>query len=489
MYQVSQLLRQKRHPLLLTLLIAVVALFVFSFYHRWIHMDDAWFADEALMMARTGQIRSEVFTGFLQYEDKVLNAHKFHVIQGAWFIQLFGFSPWVLKAIPLPYLLLLIVLLLYYQRNFTGYHSTGVQLLTVILLIINASIFEYSYSYRPELSHACLGFFSFLLLHKGVQQNALLPVAAAGLLAGLAAFIHLNGLTFIAAGGGLLFLREEFRKTAVFAFASLAVTALYFFDIGTEQDFQLFLFQFRHDPALKENNFSFWNYFVKITYEHMRLFRASTQASLTGLLLLILLVCFSYLRRNHGFLLMYTLLLVLAVAVITRDINTKYYILYIPFFITIIAQGVAHRFAQADFRWKYVFGGALAVYLIIHTVLDLQLIGRRTDTVATHARVAATIPEGSSIVAPISFVFNQIDRFNIQAIEVYRYLREKGSIQISFWEYCQNTGRQYVILHISSIQDLNLSVEEVRAGGEQFECIAAFPDDYYVCRIKPETSL
>jgi hypothetical protein len=478
-------LRQPGKQMLLwALLVVVVVLFVGSFYHRWIHMDDAWSADEALMMARTGQIRSEIFTGFLRYEYKVLNAHKLHIMLGALYIKLFGFSPWVVKAVPLPFLVVLVLAMLHYQRRFTPYHGTVVGLFTVLVLLVHASIFEYSYSYRPEISHACLGFCSFLLLHKGLVSNRFLPVAAAGLLAGLAAFIHLNGLTFIAAGGGLLFFRGAFKKTFLFGGVAAAVTALYFFDVRTPQDFELFLFQFRNDPALRASNFSPWHYLTKITDEHMRLFRDWPQASFTGLLLLVLLLTFNSLRRTHAFLLQYTLLLVLAVAVITRDTNIKYYILYIPFFTVLVVQGIAHLYAQPRAVPRYVLAGGLAVYLAIHLVLDVRLIGRRADQVTSNARIAAFIPEGSAIVAPITFIFNQIDRYDIQTLEVYRYQLQRGAIQLPFWTYCQQAGRQYVILNRQVAQELHLSWEDVQAGGTQYDCIGVSGDGYAVCRLK-----
>ncbi len=483
MNQYSPLQRPGIKALLWTLLLAVVVLFVSSFYHRWIHMDDAWSADEALMMARTGQIRSEIFTGFLRYEYKILNAHKLHIILGALYIKLFGFSPWVVKAVPLPFLVVLVLMLVHYQRRFTPYHGASVGLLTVLLLLVNASIFEYSYSYRPEVSHACLGFCSFLLLQQGVAGNRFGPVAA-GLLAGLAAFIHLNGLTFIAAGGGLLFFRGAFKKMFLFGGIAAAVTALYFFDVRSPQDFELLQFQFRNDPALRAANFSPWHYLTKITTEHMRLFRDWPQASFTGLLLLVLLLTFNALRRTHAFLLQYTLLLVLSVAVITRDTNIKYYILYIPFFTVLIVQGIAHLYAQPRTLPKYVLSGGLAVYLAIHLVLDVRLIGRRADQVGQHARVAAVIPKGSAIVAPITFIFNQIDRYDMQTLEVYRYQQQKGTIQMPFWTFCQQAGRQYVILNRPALQDLDMSWEAVRAGGPQFDCIAVVGEEYLVCRLK-----
>jgi len=484
MHQPFEWLKQRNQALLWVLLTGFFVLFVFSFYHRWVHMDDAWFADEALMMARTGQIRSEVFTGFLHYEHKVLNAHKLHVMLGALYIHAFGFSPWVLKAVPLPFLALLGLLLLHHQRRFTPCHGTGVLLLTLLLLLAHSSVFEYSYSYRPEMAHACLGFGSFLLLQRGVQGNRYAPVAAAGVLAGLAAFIHLNGLTFIAAGGGVLFFRGAFRKMFLFGGIAAAVTALYFFDIRTPEDVQLFLFQFRNDPALKANNFSPWHYFTKIFGEHMRLFRDWPQASLTGLLLLVLLLTFPHLRRHNGFLLAYTLLLVLAVAVITRDTNIKYYILNIPFFVVIIAQGVAYQFTQPRPAPRYVLAAALTFYLAVHAVLDVRLVRRREDLVAIHERVAAVIPAGSAIIAPITFVFNQIDRYDMRTLEVYRYQREKGTLTVPFWTYCRSTGRQYAVLKGGALTELHLSREAVRAGGPHFELVAELPDDYLVCRIK-----
>ncbi len=96
------------HRLLLTAIFSIICLFIFSLDHRWVHLDEAWFADQAYQLLHDGYIRSEIFQGLLHYDVRVLDAHKLHIPHGALFIKLFGFSPYVVKAIPIPYVLLLL---------------------------------------------------------------------------------------------------------------------------------------------------------------------------------------------------------------------------------------------------------------------------------------------------------------------------------------------------------------------------------------------
>jgi hypothetical protein len=474
--------RNNRSTLLLFFIGTAGILFLVSLYHRWIYLDDAWFGEHAFQLIKTGRIRSEILQGFFRYEEKVLTTHKFCVLNGAILIKMFGYSPYVLKAVPIPYLLGLLFIFYRYSTDFKIFNDASNLLLLILLFISYSFVFEFSYNLRPEIMMAAMGFTSFYCLQKFLSVEKVIYIILAGILAGLCVFSHLNGVIFISAGGIVLLINRKLLAGIGFGIVAVLTSLLYFFDIRGLQDWELALYQFRNDAALSDQNFTPSYYIFKVLNEHTRFFHDWREVSLSIVLILVLLLCWKYLKQKAPYLLQYTLSLVLSLALVSRGSSSLYYILYIPFFMVIITIGIDHIFWQGERKWKYVVVIALAIYMIINTVLNIRLISRREDLVAVNHAIAHWIPKQARITTTNYFVFNEIDNFDVQSHEVFYYLRKKNKLgpNADFLDFCKANNRQYIILDEPNLGKLAIDVNKFKAGNRHYKYLTTVYDKYII---------
>jgi hypothetical protein len=463
------------HITLASAILAMVCLFIFSLYHRWIHLDDAWFAEQAYQLLQYGYIRSEIFQGLLNYDTQLLPAHKLHVLHGAIFIKLFGFSPYVVKAVPIPYVLFLIFLLYLYAAGNQVFTQSYSLLLLVLIFISHAFVFDYAYIYRPELMQACIGFASFYFLQKGIRLQQAKYILPAALLAGICVLFHLNGLVFIMAGGLLLLLHKQIKYLLLFGSIAGLISLLYFYDICClQENIDLFIYQFRNDPALEKSNFTVWAYFEKIFNEHMRLFRTVREGALSVCFFLSVFIFFRFLRQHHSLLLSYTFFLIFAVALITRDTNGQYYMLYLPFLALVVAISADYVFSRQRFTSIVATCVLLLCYFIINLNLIRTIIAKRSDLLSRNGHITSLIPEGARVMSSMYLVFNGLEPYNLQVTEAYTLSKKKNLIpaSVSFLDFCRQHGREYIALDERDLEKIYMSAEELEKGDRFYSFLA-----------------
>lgn len=452
-------------------LLGIILLFIISLYHRWIYLDDAWFAEQAYQLSHTGFVRSEIFQGFLNYDERLLPAHKLHLIHGAIFIKLFGFSPYVIKAVPIPYILLLVFFLYKYTSGNDMFKQSYGYLLLALLFISHAFVFEYAYIFRPELMQSCVGFASYYFLEKSIRLQHLKFAAIGGVLAGICVLFHLNGLVFIMSGGLILLVNNQIKSLFLFGTIASVTSLLYFYDICClQENIDLFVYQFQNDPALEKSNFNIWAYASKLFDEHMRLFRTIREGTLSVLFFLSVFLLFRFLKSQHSLLLSYTFFLIFSVALITRDTNGQYYLLYLPFMVLIVAISADYVFSTTTYITKLTVWVLLFTYLGINLYLIKKIINKRTDNSAVNQAISTTIPQGANLMASMNLVFIGLDRYNIQAVEAYTLNIKKELIPSStgFLEFCRLHERDYIAISETDLEKIKISAKELRKGDKVY---------------------
>lgn len=453
-----------------------------SLYHRPIYFDDAWFAEQAFQFLKFGEIRTEVFQGLLYYENKLQTAHKFHVINGSVFIALFGFSPYAVKAVSIFYTLLLLYFFYVYGRQFHVFQYSITLLFFLLFYLTQNFVLEYLYAYRPEPIIAALGFGSFYLIEKSLQNRNLSYAAIAGFLAGLCAFTHLNGVIFMGAGGLVLLFNKEFKLVLIFSFASILGLSLYFFDIGSQEELLYAYKQFRNDPALSEDNFTALHYITKLVDEHKRFFWDYAEATMTICLLVALLTNFRFLHNKHKNLLYYTLSLIVLLAVISRNPSSQYYLLYMPFvaILSVIAFEEVYLQKKAIIRWLVT--ASLIFYFSMNIYLNIQMAFEKEYLLPTHQKISTIIPHQTKIMAPLYFVFNEIDNYDMQTTEVFYLLnKKKWQNSSNFFDFCKKHKREYIIIEARDKDKLLMPWEELIKGDKNYQYLATI-DKYTILK-------
>ncbi len=432
-------------------LIFSIVLFVISIPLRKLHIDDPWIAEYSYWIAKLGYLRSDLMQGFLNYSEQMFVYHKGHYLFGALVYKIFGFTMYAFKASSLFWMLASFVLVKAYTRLKPDVFSTqSTVYLVFFMLFINNQFFEYGFALRPEMMMLFFGFSSFLALYKRVnsQSAAAYLTPLAGLLAGLGGFTHLTGLVFSFSGFSFLLIKREFKSSFIFGIFCLIGFAPYFYDITSLADWQGFLYQLKNDPVLATMSGGGFAPLTKLLHEHQRYFVYPWVVSFTLVLFFTLIFDFKKIKSEQKDLLLMTGLSALFLALLTAK-TAKYLIIITPYLTLLIAPSLLkiNNFKGAK---KYVLALSLFLFITVNFGYNLQIISRAEDKPKKNAQIAKLIPHGSYVLSSISFVFNQIDNYNIQAINAHtlwqtRYLKIAPSMD-SLLEFATKHQRSYVIL-------------------------------------------
>ncbi|MBD2715814.1 hypothetical protein KBK19_12285 [Microvirga sp. STR05] len=437
-----------------------VALLLLSTYQRIIQIDEAWIGEQAYWAARDGVVRSELFRGFLHAEVRQLVYHKLFVWQAAGLIRVAGWSVTALRLLSLAYLGLFVGLCWRYLRTLDLRPCS--RWLYMLLLLANTLVAEFSFTFRPEIMLMTLGFASWQCLQLAAHaRRGLWYVAGAGLLAGLAALTHLNGLIFVGAGGLLLLWRRQAVAVVVFAGPVLVCAGCYFLEVGLLGAWAAFGQQLQ--PAVQPEA-GVGAGLRRLLHEHKRLFHSFKESPLSVCALLASAVLYRHRSRfAAGWLpelLLYTLALLVLLAVGSQNDNSFYTILYIPFLVLLIT--AAFDRLPEDSHWlNRVARVLLGAYLLLNFGGTLYLTSRHRNMAEQHQRLVRHLApyRGAAVVAPLPFVYNGLEHFAVQGTFCYYLLAQvqaQSGAPFDFFAQAARFQRQLLLLDEESLELLHL---------------------------------
>lgn len=400
-----------------------LALLLASTYHRAIHTDDAWIGEFVYWANRDGYVHSELFRGLLHSEIYQEVYHKLFVWQSVLAVKWFGWSVYVLKSISLLYLFGVLGLSWYYLRYLPVVARQQAVSLYFALLLTSSLVVEYSFLFRPELMLMFLGLCSWLALRRALLDGAVGAAAAAGVLAGLAALTHLNGLIFIMAGGLLLLWRRRWVGAVMFGLVAAVVCAGYGIDMLRHHSWQLFMQQMFMHPAIDNGSHGIGGRILYLLNEHQRFFHSPKEIVLT--LLLLLAAYILYRQRPHTLelsnLLIYTVLLVISLDLIVQGKTSKYLLLYMPYVLLLIVVAFDQLTQLPNPRLHLLARGLLGLYVVVNLVYIVMLFPGNTAQQAENQELAQKLQPywGKRIIAPLNFIFPSINHFQIQGATYY----------------------------------------------------------------------
>lgn len=402
---------------------------IYSWFHRFIDIDDAWLGEQSFWLSREGIVRSELFFGRAGYEEQMVIYHKFWIILGAVAIKLGGWSVFVLKSLGAFSLAGLAVLIVWILRRENHSYLWG--LLAILLLMSHHVLAYYSFTFRPEIFTASLGLISFVCLRKADQSGSARYILA-GVFAGLAAFTHLNGLIFILAGVGVLWLGRKWKAGLLVGLGSLLGFAPFLWDIPGHPD--LFFQQLELVSAAKQSIiYILIDLLFRVVYEQIRYLHSPAEISFTLLLGFAVYLNWKTWRADpeKKQQLIYTGLLMAGLTFLAPDKTTKYSILLLPFFILLITE--AFFVLNTEKRTKTLlfrlYGFVMISFLLINWGFTIWKAGKNYEETASNQAVIDhfSIPPKTGLIAPVNFVFPAIEAHTIKGLTFYEWqARENG---------------------------------------------------------------
>lgn len=397
-----------KFKLLLTLSIIVpilILLTFFTYYKRFPTGDDAWFAEQTYWFLRDGIIRSEFFRGLLGWEKQLFVSHKLFLYFGSIMMWTGGSSLYVLKLTSLLFLGLLVFLFKGYiahrQLEKTSFY------IVLFLLFSNTLIIKMSFEYRPEVMMMTLGFASYLL----IQYQKKYLVALGGVLSGMALLCHLNGIIYVIAGFFILFFNGKKINALVFGVFAMLTSIFYFYDIWQANGFDVWLYQFRNDPAT-QNAFGLVDK-LKVMLSFPSIFFKSPQEMAISILLIAF--CWTYRKKLNELprnLIVYAIVLVISFWLITKRASGLYEMLFIPTMMALIIEMFSFIEDKPSFKPSKPILFAFLVYFVIGMVGIIQLIYKIHSSPYLPEKYAALrkfIPAKSKGLVPLQFFFNEYE--------------------------------------------------------------------------------
>jgi hypothetical protein len=424
---------------LICLLVALAA----TGYRRYVHFDDAWFAEQSYWLLRDGRVRSELFRGYNGWENQLYVFHKLFIYAGAGMMRLLGMSLAASKLLTSLCACLTGWLIWQYARR----GSREEQWLAVLLYFGCGTIIRYFCVNRPEIMCMTLGFASYLALDQPAEQRP--RSFLAGVLAGLAALTHLNGLIYVVAGGFWLLIRTGWRTTLWFGLAGGLTVSLYALDALLAGQVATLVGQFVHDPATQSNFRLSDKISVMLNY-HQLWFHSVYEIPLSVLALLSLLVFRRFVRWSQPIVL-YLCLLVITFWLLSKSNFDFYYILFVPWLVLLTVHYLPDYWPTLTLGKQRTGRVLLAGYVAVSIVCVAFVLVEnytRPHVESYNAQLARHMPRHHTrIIAPITFVFGQIDAYQIHGLTYYELLEKRsGPLPLSrFFAQADSSRVEYVV--------------------------------------------
>ena len=422
---------------------ALILLFVYSMWGRIPDSDDAWIGEYTYWFARDGYAHSELMRGMTHQEDLLVVHHKLFSFNGVFVIKTFGFSLYGLKAVGLFYFLVFLLLFYLYTRKWRKIFDNRDFLWALIIIFSFPWVFRFAFIYRPETMMMALGFAGFILLQKYLDDKnpAAWQLLLSGIFFGWAMAAHLNGLILVTAGGALLLWNKKYLSLFTYGIGVLVAFSVYFYDLTNVQAIELWKEQFFHSPSLDNagTNIFLLKPFYNLMNEHMRYFHDPKIIVFSIFMIFTLISSFKYLYRHHTNLTRFAILVAIITGMLAMHKARRYILLDFPYLVILITLTFKALNEKKITRFRLgrpeiirsILLFFFVVFLIVSTIYNVLLSVQKFSP-DQNRKLAEKYAGGNEnnikIVAPMTFVFNEIEHFDqIQANVCYMDLQKNDS--------------------------------------------------------------
>lgn len=411
-------------------------------------VDEAWLAEQAYFQSRDGYVHSELFRDYCHSENRIMFQHRLFILVAAGVIRVAGFHLIGLRLISLVSAAALMLLFRKYCSRYLELDSPTVLAASGILMLMPL-FFRYTVIFRPEMLCTAFGFGSFLCL--AGEDSHRLRRALAGILAGLSLVTHSNGVIFVIAGIALLLWERRFICSAVFLAGAAVVVLPYVIELS--RNIPLLREQLGGELSAGKTTFTILTPFSNLLNEHKSLFRKPETIFTSILVLTSLLVTRRQTYRRFSPLYRYSAVLLVSLGLLTSCKTVTYTVPLLPFGAAISAVALS-EFSRLHSEQRYrrakrgAFTSAALLLLLYGLYFSVHSISGGTCNIERENALAGDlIPEGETCLAPMSFVFGQIDRLRISGLYLARVLCENREMSIGYLlDYAEERCIGYIVL-------------------------------------------
>lgn len=432
---------------LYTLLALVVLIFISHLPGHPVNWDEPWFFELSFWKAKIGYAKTQMWQVMADPNTKQLVTHKL-------FIKILS----VLHALKLASIYSFKILSLLFCLASAGliYVYVNKQLSKNAALFSLICFFAISWTQllgftsRPEFMMLSFSLLAYLCTEKFILSEKKAFLFTGAFFAGLAVLTHLNALATMAALFILLFLHAKHKvHSLIFAVVGGLTSFLYFADLSNIGEFQLFLQQFTHDPALTKTDRSWYSPLLKVLNEHQRFFNHGEEAALS----LLALFCFfknrAKLLNQHKLLIHFGLFNIVIFAAISRSNAPNYIVMHYLLLIFLISFGFNEAIKTYGKKAKLAFSGLFVLFMALNIGASFKYLKRRNFGHDSPQELVQLIPPNSRPMITANFVYPLIGTFDLtgERLGQMKYGNEEGyELNFDSWYRIINERNNNVIL-------------------------------------------
>lgn len=432
---------------LYALLALVLILFISHLPGHPLNWDEPWFFELSFWKAKVGYAKTQMWQVMADPNTKQLVTHKLFIKLLSLFHALNLASIYSFKIISLVFCLISAGLIYFYvNKNL----SKNAALFSLVCFFTISWTQLLGFTSRPEFMMLSFSLVAYLCTEKFIQSEQKKFLFTGAIFSGLAVLTHLNALATMAALFILLFFHTKYKLHAfIFGFIGAFTSLFYFADLSSVGDFQLFLQQFTHDPALTKTDRSWYSPLLKILNEHQRFFNHGEEAALS----LLAIFCFfknkSKILVQHKLLIHFGLLNILIFAAISRSNAPNYIVMHYLFLIFLISFGFNEAITTYGKKAKVAFSGLFVLFLILNIGASFKYLKRRTFGHDYPQELVQLIPPNSRPMITANFVYPLIGKFDLtgERLGQMKYGNEEGyELNFDSWYRIIDERKNNVIL-------------------------------------------
>jgi hypothetical protein len=254
-----------------------------SFYNRYPNDDEGMIAEWAYWLLHDGHAASKVMEPFgAGFHERITVYHKLTAWLALPSIYLFGMKLLPLKIIVFMFFVLLCFVAYKYTQTEPG-QKKWFFIWFILLYALNARVFEFAFTFRPEIIMSALGFTGFFFIKRGIDHKKYTYIMWSGIFSGLAFLSHLNGISYLLSGFTLLLFLKQYRFAIWFGVWGGLMALFYFADMLDTNIYKSVMHDLMNSPDVKDDQFNLLLPFLKLVNEQQRFLHSPVEITLSAL--------------------------------------------------------------------------------------------------------------------------------------------------------------------------------------------------------------
>lgn len=442
---------KKNIPIWIPLAITLqVVLLVLGFVFLDIHRDEAMIGEHAYWFAKDGFVKSTLARGLgLGWENHLLHYHKLLVYFGAVAIKSSSFTLHALRIVPLLFAFVFYASYIRFLKVRENYENKWI-VLGLFLLSFNYLFFSASMVFRPEILVLTFGFLSYTCLVRYVATKNGSQLILASFFVAMAAMSHLNGIAFGFSGLLYLLVYKYWKQSVVFTVGAVVFFMPYFWDIWSGEGIVNWILTIQSDPNLAHESNVFSQLFSRLVNEHMRWFRNPQMAIFFAVFFALVIFKFKTLWAQQKGLFVYTIGLIILIALLSYSKSTKYAIVYFPFMVLLILK-VVH--VKGFLKGKRHFVTAfLALFLLVNLIYAAIYWNHNAiSVIERNQKIEKLLVEEyvQNVLGDETLIFQTIEKQQLHMPYVYSVLFKDSlnvDVKSSFFQFAKRNSDEIVVI-------------------------------------------